>query len=181
MKKKIVLTCFLVLIIIICGCVQGLPKTIKEANVCGDGICGATEDCNSCSEDCGCKSGEYCSDIGICREYVCGDEICSPEENRTQICCEDCDCPSDKICNKVTQICQDKTTVSEEDVEKIANNYMVENDIEGTITDMEDVYYKNEIVKQVIIDCGTEEIPYPCQIILYINDDGKIVEEMRTA
>ncbi len=180
MQKEIVLTGILVLIIIVSGCIQGSPKTIKEANICGDGICGATEDCNSCSEDCGCKTGEYCNDIGICREYVCGDEICSPEEEKAQNCCEDCECPSDKVCNKVTQSCQEEATISEDNIKEIVNDYMVENDFEGSIKNIIDTYYKNEIIKQVNIDCSREEVPYPCEIILYINNDGEILEEMRT-
>jgi hypothetical protein len=158
-----------------------MPKSIKEANVCGDGICGATEDCNNCPQDCGCKSGEYCSNIGICRENVCGDGVCSNEENMTHNCCEDCSCTFDKICNKVTENCQEKINISEGDVTKIANDYMNKNSINGTIIEITDAYYKNETIKQVNIDCRTKEIPYPCQIVLYINSTGKIVEEMRTA
>lgn len=171
----------LILVVVVGGCTQESPKSIKETNVCGDGICGATEDCNNCVEDCMCKSGEYCSDNGICRSDVCGDEICSFEENRTQTCCEDCGCLLNKICNKVTQICQDKATISEEKIRKIADDYMVDNEITGTITGIKDTYYKDEILKQINIDCRAEEIPYPCAIVLYIDGSGEIVEDMRTS
>lgn len=180
MRKESLIIGILVLIIFIGGCIQ-TPKTVKEANVCGDGICGATEDCKNCIEDCDCHTGEYCSDTGICRTGVCGDEVCSAEEGRTQSCCEDCGCPSDKICNKVTQQCQEKATISEEDVIEIANDYMNQNNIDGTIIGVSDAYYKNETLKQVNIDCRTEDVPYPCAIILYIDDNGEIVEEIRTA
>lgn len=181
MRKDLILIGILCFVIFISGCIQQTPKTVKEANVCGDGVCGATEDCNNCVEDCGCELGEYCSDVGICRTDVCGDEICSPEENRTQSCCEDCGCPADKICNKITQTCQEKPTISDEDVRKVANDYMGENNINGTITGIIDAYYGNETLKQVNIDCGTEETPYPCAIILYVNNEGQIVEDIRTS
>lgn len=181
MREELLLTGILVLVIIISGCIQQAPKSIKEANVCGDGICGATEDCNNCVEDCGCEPSKYCSDIGICRTGVCGDEICSPEENRTQNCCEDCGCQDNKICNKATQTCQEKPTISDEDVEKIAEDYMNRNNITGTITDIIETYYKNETLKQVSIDCSTKDIPYPCAVVLYIDNEGKIVEDMRTS
>ena len=180
MREKVLLISILTLIIFISGCTQQ-TKTIKEMNVCGDGICGATEDCNICVEDCSCPPGKYCDEIGICREETCGDEICSSEENITQICCEDCGCLADRICNKITQTCQERTTISEADVKNIANNYLIQNKINGTILSIEDVYYKEEIVKQINIDCRTEDVPYPCQIILYVNSAGEIVEEMRTA
>ncbi len=181
MRKEMVLIAFLTLIIFVSGCIQETPKTIKEVNVCGDGICGVTEDCNNCVEDCGCESGEYCSDIGICRTDVCGDEICSSEENKSQNCCEDCGCPNDKVCNKVTQTCQEKAIISEETIKKIVSDYLDENNITGTITEIIDAYYKNETLKQVNINCRTKEIPYPCAIVLYINNEGEIVEAIRTS
>jgi len=180
MQKELILIVILTLLIVISGCIKQEPKSIKEANICGDNICGATEDCNNCEKDCKCKSNEYCSDIGTCRKSVCGDETCSSEENITQSCCEDCGCPSNKICNKIIQTCQEKAVISEEDVRKVANDYLNKNNINGTIIEIIDTYYKNETIKQVNIDCKTEEIPYPCQIILYINDKGEIVEEIRT-
>lgn len=180
MLKILLISCILILLIAISGCTQ-TTQSIKEINVCGDNICGATEDCNNCPKDCGCKQGEYCSDIGVCRTELCGNEICSPEENTSQSCCEDCGCLSNKICNKVTQTCQEKATISENDVRKIANNYMSQNNITGTITNITDSYYKESITKQVSINCKTEEINYPCVVILYIDNSGKILEEIRTA
>jgi len=177
MRKLLLLV--IVVVIVFAGCVQQAPKSFKEVNFCGDGICGVTEDCRTCPQDCRCKPGEYCSETGICRVNVCGDGICSPLENQTQSCCEDCGCPSDKICNKVTQTCQEKPTISDEDVIKIVENYMKENNITGKITSIIDTYYKNETLKQVSIDCKSKELPYPCSIILYINNDGRIVEEVR--
>lgn len=180
-KELMLLVIGIVLVIFISGCIKQTPKSIKEVNVCGDGVCGATEDCKVCPEDCGCKSGEYCDEVGICRKDVCGDEICSPNENQTQSCCEDCGCPDDKICNKVTQSCQERATISEENIRKIASDYLSENNINGTIREIIDAYYKNETLKQVNIDCRMKEISYPCAIVLYINNKGKIIEAIRTS
>jgi hypothetical protein len=181
MRNKLLLIEILVLIVFISGCVQQSPKTIQESNVCGNNICGATEDCNTCIEDCACKPNEQCDNIGICRTDVCGDEICSIEESETQACCEDCRCQSGEICNKVTQSCQETSIISEDDIRKIANDYMNENTIDGTVINIIDAYYKQETLKQANIDCTTEELPYPCQIILYINNEGNIIEEIRTS
>jgi hypothetical protein len=130
-------------------------------------------------EDCGCKADEYCDEIGICRKInVCGDGICSPEENRNQSCCEDCGCPPGKICNKYIQSCQDKATISEQEVMRIVDDYMTKNQIKGVVVEIADAYYKDKIVKRVYIDCKTRDMPFPCCVILYINDEGEILEEL---
>jgi len=180
MKREILIVLGLIVFtIFISSCIKQSTKSIREVNVCGDGVCGVTEDCEVCPEDCGCNPGEYCDEIGVCRKDVCGDEICSPIENRTQSCCEDCGCPSDKICNKVTQTCQERPSISDEDVKIIVETYLRTNNINGRIVNIVDTYYKNETVKQVNIDCKTQELPYPCLITLFISNEGKILEELR--
>jgi len=153
----------------------------NDANICGDGVCGLSEDCNNCVKDCVCEVGKYCSSIGICKIEVCGNGVCSKDEKLSDSCCEDCGCKENEICNKVTQKCQIKSTISEEDVRNITSNYLQENNIEGQIINIIDAYYKEQTIKQVSIDCGTSEIPYPCQITLFIDDFGKILEEMKTS
>ena len=148
--------------------------------ICGNKICEVTEDCNSCQTDCGCKINEYCSPSGLCRVNVCGDEICSEQEKQASSCCEDCGCPSDKVCNKFTQQCQQKTTISESQINDIAKTYLASKSINGTIVKIVDTYYANETVKQVTIDCKTIDLPYPCQIILFIDNKGDIVKEEKT-
>ena len=141
MKKRLLITIgIIVFVIFISGCIKQTPKSIKEVNVCGDGVCGVTEDCKVCPQDCNCKPGEYCDETGICRKEVCGDSICSPMENQTQSCCEDCGCPEGKICNKVTQTCQEKPIISDEDVKDITNNYLRMNNITGKIVSIIDTY-----------------------------------------
>jgi len=145
--------------------------------VCGNNICELTEDCSNCIKDCGCAGDKYCDNIGICRSLVCGDDTCSDDE--IDSCCEDCGCLEGEICNENIQVCQE-IVEDEIDFTEIVNTYMEENSIEGTITKISDEYYGEQIVKQASIDCGTSGIPYPCQIILFIDNDGTILEEMRT-
>ena len=144
---------------------------------CGNSICELTEDCNNCGADCGCTGDEFCDDLGICREEVCGDDICSSDEQGS--CCEDCGCPGDQICNKNTQECQEKSTADDTFITQIVNDYMQENSVTGTIESIIDAYYGDKMVKQVLIDCTQEGDPVSCSIILFIDDDGTILEEYR--
>ena len=164
-------------LLIASGCKVQQPENL---NVCGNGICTLTEDCNSCSQDCACGSNEYCDNTGVCRQAVCGDEICSDEEKLSDSCCEDCGCKEGKICNKVTQKCQEKIEVSEDTITNTVNDYLTKNKIEGKIKKIIDTYYKDQTIKEVTIDCGKEEIPYPCEVILFFNERGEIVEEIKT-
>lgn len=177
MKKLLIIGLVLFLILLVSGCKKA---ELQDVNICGDDVCGLTEDCNTCVEDCACETGKYCDPSGICREYVCGDEICSDEEKAAKSCCEDCGCEAGEICNKVTQKCQAKPTVSEDVVKTAVDNYLKENNIIGKIIDITDVYHKEQTVKQVRVDCKTEEMDYPCEVILFIDNEGNIVEEMKT-
>lgn len=175
MKKIIIPLIVMIIIVFVSGCTQ---QQAPVQNVCGDNICGINEDCNNCPDDCACASDEYCSDIGICKKYVCGDGICSGNENNT--CCIDCGCPENQICNKIINQCQIKANISNENVREIAIEYINSQQITGDVVEIIDTYYQNQSCKQVNIDCRTEEMPYPCIIILYINNSGEIIEEIRT-
>src|SRR5690625_171121 len=78
----------------------------KEESVCGDGVCDADEDHNSCPEDCDESTGGTCGD-GVCDDDetidscpedcddggdggVCGDGVCDDDEN-ADTCPEDCE------------------------------------------------------------------------------------------
>jgi len=180
MRKELMLIGMLILIFVIVWIVQQTPKTTKEANVCGNKICEVSEDCNNCPSDCGCKPNEYCSSTGICRANVCGDGICSEQERQAATCCEDCGCPSDKVCNKFTQQCQEKTTITETQINNIVKTYLLNKSINGTVVQIVDTYYANQTVKQVTVDCRTQNLPYPCQIILFVDNSGNIVKEEKT-
>ncbi len=177
MKKIIISSIAIFLLVVMSGCVSQESKD----SVCGDGICSTLEDCNRCAKDCSCKNGEYCSDVGICLKETCGDEICSNSEKQASSCCEDCSCANEKICNKVTQKCIEKTALTDTEVRTIAEDYLKKNSISGKITNLIDTYYKEQAVKQVTIDCMQEGSEYPCQMILYIDNRGSIIEELRTS
>jgi hypothetical protein len=183
MKRWNLLVVIVVALLVVSGCTstQQNPKTIREANVCGDGVCGATEDCNTCLKDCICGSGQYCDSMGICKTPVCGDGTCSATENQTQTCCDDCGCSSISVCNKVTETCQDKIPISDEIVRTTALFYMLANNISGNITQILDAYYNDQTVKQVSINCRIAELPYPCAVYLYIDATGQIVDSVRVA
>lgn len=172
--------CFIVsimLLIVISGC--GGSRLINP-NICGDGQCTLMEDCNTCPQDCVCSNGEYCNEEGICRKDVCGDETCSENEKVNNICCEDCGCLTDNICNKVTQKCQEKIEVSGDIINQTVNEYLTKNGISGNIKTIIDTYYKEQAIKEITIDCGAEGSPYPCEIRLFLNEKGEIIEEIRT-
>lgn len=179
MKKIYLLISIIALIslsILVSGCFFEKP-TIK----CGDGICSLTEDCNTCPQDCGCKDEEYCTPIGVCKnKEVCGDDICSQQEKDTGSCCEDCGCLTGKLCNKINHKCQDSIIISEDIINKTIQDYLLNKNLTGTITKITDSYYKENSVKTISIDCKTSEANYPCEIILFVDKDGNIVDEMRT-
>jgi len=153
--------------------------TLKDS-YCGDGLCAINENCNSCVEDCGCSEEEYCSDIGICRVPTCGDNICSEEESSAVSCCEDCGCSGQMICNKVLHQCQEPLQITDEAVEDIAENYIIDNNVDGSFLGFTDTYYGDSAIKQLTIDCQQEGSEYPCLIIMYVDEDGKIIEELHT-
>lgn len=171
--KSFIILASIILLFILVGCG-------KRGPVCGNNICEIKEDCNNCIKDCGCKSGESCQDNGICLSQVCGDDICSASEKNSQSCCQDCGCPNDLICNKVNQQCQEKSPISEDNILRIAEDYLSNNSINGKVVGIQDTYYKEQTVKQVTIDCRTITYPMICKIILFIDNNGKVIEETRT-
>ncbi|MDI6737120.1 MAG: hypothetical protein QME12_01225 [Nanoarchaeota archaeon] len=64
---------------------------------CGNGRCDSSENCNTCSQDCGCSSSQRCSWSGQC-ETFCGNRQCDGSEN-CNTCVSDCRCGSDQRCS----------------------------------------------------------------------------------
>lgn len=161
--------------------VENPTKTISISKEgCGDNICALSEDCNNCNKDCGCKSGESCNSVGICRKNdLCGDNICSDKEKNS--CCKDCGCENGVVCNKITQTCQPKIEVSETDINKVVTDFLQKNNIQGEIIKITDEYYGEKTVKKVRINCNLENTEYPCEIILFIDDSGNIIDKMQTS
>lgn len=66
-------------------------------NRCGNGRCDSGENCNSCSQDCGCSSSQRCTYSGQCETY-CGNGQCDGSE-KCNSCVSDCGCNSDQRCS----------------------------------------------------------------------------------
>jgi len=155
-----------------------MPPSTIPATKCGDGICEVDEDCNTCPEDCGCEAGEYCSDNGICRGDVCGDGQCT--EGERESCCQDCSCEGDEICNKYTGSCVKSVEADKSDVEEVIDGYLKENGISARIVHIEDSYFKDKAIKEVLLDCSQPDSEVPCGITLILDENLNIVEEYRT-
>jgi len=145
---------------------------------CGDGTCGVDEDCDTCPDDCGCETDEYCSENGICRKNVCGDGRCGEKEKVS--CCQDCGCNAGEICNKYTGKCVKSVEADRSDVEKVIDEYLKENNISARIVHIEDSYFKDKAIKEVLLDCSKPDSGIPCGITLILDENLDIVEEHRT-
>jgi len=172
----------IIIILVVAGILIVNSISKKPEIKCGDNICSLTEDCNTCIEDCGCSSNEFCNTVGVCKKTeVCGDEVCSEQERINEDCCEDCGCFGERICNKITQKCQEKIIMGDDEINNIVQNYLSQNSLTGTIREISDSYYKQQAVKIISIDCGTQELEYPCEVVLFINEEGNIIDEMKSA
>ena len=71
-------------------------------NTCGDGICSGDENCETCSEDCGCKDGQVCFNEACCTPKTCEDlnAECGTYDNGCggEINCGTCS--GDKACSE---------------------------------------------------------------------------------
>lgn len=161
----------------ICGVDENCDDCSKDCyceqpESCGDNVCGIGEDCSNCEEDCGCQANERCDEIGVCRREVCGNDVCAVgEKNR---CCEDCGCNSGFICNEVKHTCQAPINLDEATINDIVKDY------DGEIIEVTDVYYDQETAKEVRISCELEMKDFPCEIVIFINKDGEVIQEYRT-
>jgi len=90
-------------------CVHGICRS--SSIYCGDGYCDTGEDCSSCSSDCGCSSGHYCSN-GQCVSY--GIIKCKEEG---ELCLMNASCCSGLYC--IDEVCKNVTVVLEEEEEEV--------------------------------------------------------------
>jgi len=183
-KKLQIAIVIIIILILVCLIIFFRGYFFKKSDLtkCGDSICSLNEDCNSCPTDCGCKNGEVCSSVGVCKNAeVCGDEICSEQEKTNDNCCGDCGCKDSSICNKITQKCQVKIVISNDTINRLTQEYLTKNNLTGTIHKITDSYHKEQAVKVVSIDCKATNSEYPCEIVLFINSEESIIDEMRTA
>jgi hypothetical protein len=86
-------------------CVNGGCTNLVD---CGNGSCGADENCSACPGDCPCPGGQTC-DNGECGSGPgdCGNGSCGAGENCGN-CVEDCACSADQEC--VSNACQATAT-----------------------------------------------------------------------
>ena len=61
-------------------------------------------------------------------------------------------------------------------------DYTTRNNITGNVTSIRDTYYGTVAVKQVDIDCrkASDPVGFPCFMTLFINENGTVVEALRT-
>lgn len=186
MDKKYLILIAILMVVIVAGILiittperdRSIPTSTIDIAKCGDGICEVDEDCNTCPDDCGCKADEYCSENGICRKEVCGDGRCTEREK--DICCQDCGCDLGEVCNKYTGKCVKSVVADKSDVEKVIDEYLKENNISAKIVHIEDSYFKDKAIKEVLLDCSRPDSEVPCGITLILDENLDIVEEYRT-
>lgn len=154
----------------------GTQTVLRTNNKCGDNICEVSEDCNSCSKDCGCSANEYCSNNGICRVDICGDGKC--ENSEKENCCQDCGCNGDQLCNKYTEKCINSIPLDKNGINKTVDEYLERNKMAATVLYIEDSYFKDNAIKEVFLNCSTSSIP--CAVTLILNENLEIIGEYKT-
>jgi hypothetical protein len=133
----------------------------------------------SCTVD-SCQAGYYCSSYGACIKAYCGDGICTTQERANNSCPIDCGCGSGYILNKYTNQCQKPINVSTQIITGYIDKYLNQNNVTGSITAINNTYYGNSTVKEVIVNCQLNQTSYPCQIIFYFNQNGTAINVIRT-
>jgi len=127
-----------------------------------------------------CQTGYYCSSFGACLKSVCGDGICSTQEKANNSCPIDCGCGSGYVLNKYTNQCQMSLTISNANITTVVDNYLHQNKINGTITNITNGYYGSQSVKEVFVNCALPNVNFPCQMTFYINSTIQIINVTRT-
>lgn len=122
-----------------------------------------------------CQSGYYCSSYGACLKAYCGDGVCTQQEKTTGSCPIDCGCSSGQVLNKYTNECQQSLTISNANITIVVDNYLAQNKINGTITNITNGYYGSQAVKEAFVNCAPPSAKYPCQMAFYINSTVQIV------
>lgn len=180
MKKTIIIS--IILTIFLVGCTNQTKPEIAQPvqiNTCGNGVCELSEGCGTCQQDCGCKAKEYCeAKSEICKPIICGNRILEPGET-SENCCSDAGCSAGLICNENLQKCIEKVSLDENAIKKIVQDYLIEKNFDGTLTSINDVYYENQQAKKITLSCQFDS-DYPCSIIIYIDQQGKIIQTINT-
>ncbi|HLC47892.1 MAG TPA: hypothetical protein VJI13_02360 [Candidatus Norongarragalinales archaeon] len=148
------------------------------SGICGDGACSPLENCKSCEEDCGCKTGESCAENGLCiLKNVCGDGLCSVAERNGANCCYDCGCVVGDVCNEAKNTCEGALPLSDSQLSKIALTYINQSGGNYTYSGASDGYYDGKIVKELLLSCKNPP-GYECSVLLIADKTGKIIAEL---
>jgi len=149
----------------------------EKTAICGDEICGRSENCFDCPKDCKCKLGSYCdSTRKDCNAPKCGNKVCEPFESMEN-CCDDCSCTSKyETCNKTTHICEMPVAqISDERAKELATQYFLNQNktVEefGIITS---TVYNDKPAKSVGIRLKDE---IGVRIII-VTEDGQVFERI---
>lgn len=135
----------------------------------------------ACTSDSQCASGSYCSSFGACLVSTCGDGICTSQEKQSGSCPIDCGCSSGYIVNRYSNMCQAPVNVSSSVMSNYIANYLKNNSVTGTITSFNNTYYGNKTVEEAFVNCQVNATSYPCQIIFYFNQNGTVINVIRTS
>ena len=153
-KKFLYILIFAILIVAVVIATLLLRPMSGLTVKCGDGVCEGKENCNSCADDCACKTGEYCSEESSkCTKPVCGNKKCEPSESNLN-CCEDCKCElKQEKCNPTTHACElPEIKVSDERVRELVTDYFESKGKQvASIGSIESGMYNNEIVKRCVV------------------------------
>lgn len=134
--------------------------------------------CTSSNE---CQTGYYCSNYGACLKAFCGDGVCTTQEKSNNSCPIDCGCSNGEVLNRYANECQMPANVSNYTIQTYVSSYLKNYSIKGDITSINNTYYGNESVKEAVVDCQLNQTSYPCQVIFYFNQNGTVVNIIRTS
>lgn len=157
----------------------GLELFVEE--ICGNSLCGETEDCSTCLVDCACTSFQNCNPFGVCVEKVfCGDGICSQGET----CCSDCGCTARQVYDDALNLCLPTASPPSTAVQSATNSFLARNNNSYTLGEVTDYVYDGVPVKKVRMQCNEDILAgfldeaYPCDIYLLIDSSGNLVDTL---
>lgn len=143
-----------------------VPSTAVPPAYCGNGVCDASESCNTCVEDCGCSGSEVCAE-GLCKiPPSCGGKQCQ----------------AGSFCNDFKQTCVTPLPIKKDVQTKVIQAYLnKETTLDGKPVQYmgaEDSYYGEKTVKILVFDCSTAQLG--CRLLALVDEKGNVIEEDRT-
>ncbi len=149
--------------------------------ICGNGVCGETEDCSTCASDCACSASQNCNSFSVCVEKVfCGDGTCSEGET----CCSDCGCNAGQVCDESLNLCLPAASPPSAAVQSATTAFLTRNNNSYTVGEVTDYVYEGVPVKKVRMQCNEDiatgflDEAYPCDVYLLIDSSGNILDTL---